>query len=916
MTALQVGYEAFENRRRRVVTFICLILASSSAMGISIYIDSYSVYEWDRFTQVGPVAMTIEGTNALSLLGEIRDLPGVTAVDSIKKSYVGLSALELPNGSITWYDYITVSALSPTLMSTFPTLFEIDMGRLPQNTSEITLNSELANLYELSVGSRVNCTVYFGISSSFVLTVVGIFHESVVWRFGYYTSELAQYGVLGAGIIHPQFPSLYVFDDILFLDVDRTPVTPFDPYGAMLHLLSIEDSIYKLRANSYIYVDDRLGLGVNLYISFVNGLRINEGLRAAGLGVLIVLVSLMAIRFNSNERRYEMQLLLSRGTPLNKLKDAVFKEILLLSVLSSLIGLPIGIILSRFGLVYEESYDIFVAMQKPFLISAISIILALTVGILLPLLTYIFYDIYISTRKRVEASRGRLAKFVRMLDILKWDVVVVLFSILFLLYVNSILTDIRSNPVIRYLLGPIMVGMPLTLLLGVGSLLIKILRRTADSLSNVLVNILGPIHSYIGVRRIGKAASSVAPVAIVIVLSISLTLGSIAVTESAPATKLVEARYVIGGDIRFTLKPSAMALWDDFRANVSSHPEVEATALVSEWEVMLSTQTYDYAHLVSLSPLEYIHVGYDHNGIPLNASSLREHIISLAIEPTGALVTRDIADTYSLDVGDNIRMMIDDDTTLLARIVGIPDFLPSMSESDSGTDMQGWWISKILGRSVIWVNSEFMQEMISESHSIFLCARTRSGSNSTQVAQEIVGTNEDSLIHYDRWVDTSAELDYYTRRTEYMVDRAVDMLLCVFSIFAVFVAYILYTFEGIQARRREIALLRAMGGTSSLVSRLQSAEMLVLAGLSLLLLIVVTPFIIISTVSLYHTSYYVFPVTYFLVLPWSSVATVVGMFVVAVIAFVVCVASLSSRVNLAQVLNADWTESSPFGGEV
>jgi hypothetical protein len=43
--------------------------------------------------------------------------------------------------------------------------------------------------------------------------------------------------------------------------------------------------------------------------------------------------------------------------------------------------------------------------------------------------------------------------------------------------------------------------------------------------------------------------------------------------------------------------------------------------------------------------------------------------------------------------------------------------------------------------------------------------------------------------------------------------------------------------------------------------------------------------------------------------------SILALFLVSVAVFVIVVASLASRVNVAAALNAAWAESAPYGGE-
>ena len=69
MSAVPVGYEAFTNLRRKSVTLLCILLASSLAMGITVYVDSYSIHEWISLVdEVGPVAMEVSGPSLISII--------------------------------------------------------------------------------------------------------------------------------------------------------------------------------------------------------------------------------------------------------------------------------------------------------------------------------------------------------------------------------------------------------------------------------------------------------------------------------------------------------------------------------------------------------------------------------------------------------------------------------------------------------------------------------------------------------------------------------------------------------------------------------------------------------------------------------------------------------------------------------
>ncbi|MHA1948991.1 MAG: hypothetical protein ACW987_03915 [Candidatus Thorarchaeota archaeon] len=64
-------------------------------------------------------------------------------------------------------------------------------------------------------------------------------------------------------------------------------------------------------------------------------------------------------------------------------------------------------------------------------------------------------------------------------------------------------------------------------------------------------------------------------------------------------------------------------------------------------------------------------------------------------------------------------------------------------------------------------------------------------------------------------------------------------------------------------------------------------------------------------------SYYqVYPISVFPVIPWMTIFLVLSFFVVSVLIFIGIVAILGTRINLAQTLNASWSEAAPYGDDL
>lgn len=159
MAAVPVGYQAFHSLPRKAVTLLCFLLASAMVMGISVYVDSYSVNEWNNLIDVGPIAITAHGEGIDNQVENIRGIPGVEKAAAIDyrhgELFVG-GGYDLRE----WWGMLP----SPTsdYLNTFPEVFNLEVGRFPSNASEITLARFTYEYLEVDIGSIVNLTTDWG----------------------------------------------------------------------------------------------------------------------------------------------------------------------------------------------------------------------------------------------------------------------------------------------------------------------------------------------------------------------------------------------------------------------------------------------------------------------------------------------------------------------------------------------------------------------------------------------------------------------------------------------------------------------------------------------------------------------------------------------------------------------------------
>ncbi|MHA1485116.1 MAG: ABC transporter permease, partial [Candidatus Thorarchaeota archaeon] len=459
---------------------------------------------------------------------------------------------------------------------------------------------------------------------------------------------------------------------------------------------------------------------------------------------------------------------------------------------------------------------------------------------------------------------------------------------------------------------------PLALFLSVASLAIKGMRRGANLISRGFQRIVGEIPRTVGIRRIGKEASSAGPAALVLVLAMSLAWNSAVIGASLPLTKMNHARFAFGADVTFRLNEFALPDWNDFIENVTNHELTQTGTLVSVDRLYLTATGSGRVDAVAMNPLEYLDVGYDQFGQPLNESNVSDMLRDLHLTPAGAIISNDIAVEYEVSVGDTLRAVTsisDVSETLAFTIIGVVE---GLSNNLLQSTNHNYWGYLAVGTETLWINREYLESLVNleqDARNVY-CVRTIDGVNDTILVEDILSSGGDLVADDDDWASVSNEVAEYLGSTAYQMDRSVDTMLTVVMVGIIFGAFTVYAVEGFKARKREIALLRAMGASSGQVVKVQGAEMLVLAIISTGLLIGYGPLMIMNTLLTYRVTNYIFPVPIFAVFPWLTLVTIVVFFLASILVFVLAIAFLSSRVSLSEALNASWADSGPYGGDV
>ena len=124
-----------------------------------------------------------------------------------------------------------------------------------------------------------------------------------------------------------------------------------------------------------------------------------------------------------------------------------------------------------------------------------------------------------------------------------------------------------------------------------------------------------------------------------------------------------------------------------------------------------------------------------------------------------------------------------------------------------------------------------------------------------------------------------------------------------------------YGLSNMQGRRRETALLRAMGAKPNAIVGIHSSEYLAVIVLTLLFLGAYAPLFISNSMSASLNAYrswaFIFPVTAFPVIPWLQLLLVIAFNLSAILIFSALLSIRSSRVKLSEALANSWAMGGP-----
>ncbi len=879
---------------------------------VSIHIDTVSLEVWNEEMDVGSVAMLVHGEGVETVVDEMRQVDHVIAaeitVDAL--SYLRMDTNEIYHGGL-FPDFLVTGqsyAISEEFMEAFPTVFTFLEGRLPITETEIALPVSIAEYADVVIGDLMNYSIELNVGKRPVY-VCGIYIQQT-------GNEIFDYYYNSICIVLPELLNPDDMEYRVNIEIDRSILSPFDPHGILQRLRVIERNLVslcpgypELMSVPQFYVSDDLANGVEDYMDWLAEERGSQLIRAQACILLGGLLLILSARFNVDERRDEVWIHRARGASNRQIHAFLLRELVGLSVIAVFLAFVTSILVSRIPyasigfLVFEPLSMI----EAPLFISAQTVTYAALAAIIMPLLGYIASAPFQRQEDSDEQEPGRLAKLNRGLRLIKWDAVLIILSVLFLAAIYLGGTTVQENPnliLIQHVL-------PYPLFIGVASLATKIMGKLGESLMSLVSKMGGGLTFLIGGRRAAKDARIAGPVLMMIVLAMCISINSAVHSSSLPETELNHARFAIGGDITILLSDILNYRWESLDNYAKSHINYEASSFVSVGNMYLSDGRQGRIAFAAIQPDEYSRVGYDHLGASLAESYLTESLQELETNPTGAIITENLAEAYELEIGDELRGFALGDTETSAAFT-IIDIVPALSSPLIPDDARDW---TRVGISRIWLNYNYMSSLINllDKADTYYCIKSTTATNSKELLDDIIDEIGLEIAYMGRKASAGGALEYYLLQAPYLSDRAVDSLVTLLTFPLVVGGVLLYGVSSNRRTRRQTAILRSMGAEVTQLTLIRIAEALVLVIISLVVFLLYGPLFIANALERAYSKYRIWLLVYPVLIFVDPFLSFTLPFVLILVLAVLTVSSLTFlrgiRYSSFESLEPQWTKS-------
>lgn len=429
-------------------------------------------------------------------------------------------------------------------------------------------------------------------------------------------------------------------------------------------------------------------------------------------------------------------------------------------------------------------------------------------------------------------------------------------------------------------LGPFFLWVGLTLLLN--RLLAGGVSRGAGFIQRILRWVFGDLGFMAG-RSIARRAPKIASAVIIVSLALSFGVSLSIFIQTYQVQKAVDARYLLGSDIKITVATTAPRQQTaSFAQEISRVPGV---SVASPIESLLAYVGSNRQTVFGIDPASYTLAASPTNS-SFSSGSAAQAMQALASVPNGVLVSQQLADAYSISVGDPVIIRLPHagnsnsqavETHLQA--VGIIQYFPS-----AGSD------------NYLVMNLAYMQNVTRNDKISYFLIRTNESPQ--VVAKRIQSTLGAQIPMKTEDIDT-AILALGNSMTSLNL-QGLGSIEKGYSLIIISLGLGIFLLSMIYERAKEFGAMRAVGGSVTQIGRILWSESLTVGGLSLIIGSAIGVILGAVFVSLLQVLYTIPPAG--MNIPWGALSVLILLVLLGMILATFLANRRLARMEIAQVL--------------
>ncbi|MCE1196757.1 ABC transporter permease [bacterium] len=359
------------------------------------------------------------------------------------------------------------------------------------------------------------------------------------------------------------------------------------------------------------------------------------------------------------------------------------------------------------------------------------------------------------------------------------------------------------------------------------------LRRRPELIARTFGRLYGEIGSQAG-RSLSRRVASIASAAAVIGLTISFGLSLTIFQASYLKEKAMEARYVVGSDIRFT--PSLMTPQNSAFADSLRIPGTEsATAVTRDVNALIGTEknTVYGIDVATFSSTAYLPDSFfvdpkspktidalNNGKTGFAPGTAKATLDALASTPDGVIISVEQAQKYGILPGDSVKIRLfkkasNSYVDVVARAVGFFTFFPTSSQD-----------------SDFIVNRDFMTGNLGSDTMAYYLVKTKPGAMYA-VSEKLAATYKPRFPVNVVNADTALKIDESS-----LTSMSLSNLGLMETIFIIIIASFgigIFMVSIMNERKREFGVMRALGATSKQTAVFLSVEAVTITALSVII---------------------------------------------------------------------------------